>query len=60
MIKLGAHQSITGGYHQALKRIIKIGGTTLQIFSSSPQSWHFPKINLDEINNFKIKKNFSN
>lgn len=57
MMKLGAHQSIAGGYHQALKRIKNIGGNTLQIFSSSPRGWHFPKINLDDINQFlKLKR----
>lgn len=56
-MKLGAHQSIVSGYHQALVRIKKIGGNSLQIFSSSPRGWSFPKINLNDINQFlKLKK----
>ncbi|OGK09206.1 hypothetical protein A2767_06670 [Candidatus Roizmanbacteria bacterium RIFCSPHIGHO2_01_FULL_35_10] len=46
-MKLGAHQSIAGGYTQALERIKNIGGNCLQIFSSSPRGWSFTK--LDEV-----------
>ncbi|MCS6956806.1 MAG: deoxyribonuclease IV [Patescibacteria group bacterium] len=52
MIKLGAHQSISGGYQEALKRIKNIGGNCLQIFSSSPRGWSFAKIENNEIKNF--------
>lgn len=58
MIKLGAHQSISGGYSEALKRITSIGGNCLQIFSSSPRGWNFAKPTDDEISQFieaKIK-----
>jgi deoxyribonuclease-4 len=51
-IKLGAHQSISGGYSQALKRINNIGGNCLQIFSSSPRGWNFAKSNNKEIKKF--------
>lgn len=51
-LKLGAHQSIAGGYQEALKRIKNIGGNCLQIFSVSPRSWSFPSITEKEINNF--------
>ncbi len=51
-MKLGAHQSIAGGYHEALKRIKNIGGNCLQIFSSSPRGWSFPKITDEEIKKF--------
>ncbi|MFA6080975.1 MAG: deoxyribonuclease IV [Patescibacteria group bacterium] len=57
MIKLGAHQSISGGYSEALKRIGDIGGNCLQIFSSSPRGWNFAKPNEDEISQFvELKK----
>ena len=52
MIKLGAHQSISGGYSEALKRIAGIGGNCLQIFSSSPRGWNFAKPSDDEIKQF--------
>lgn len=43
-MKLGAHQSIAGGYHEALNRINNIGGNCLQIFSSSPRGWSFTNL----------------
>lgn len=56
MLKLGAHQSIAGGYHEALKRIHNIGGNCLQIFSSSPRGWSFAKTDENQIDQFlKIK-----
>jgi len=54
MIKLGAHQSIAGGYAQALERINNIDGNCLQIFSSSPRGWNFAKSSEDEIKKFLI------
>lgn len=56
MLKLGAHQSIAGGYNYALTRIKKIGGNCLQIFSSSPRSWQLIKISKEEINKFLESK----
>jgi deoxyribonuclease-4 len=52
MLKLGAHQSIAGGYSEALNRITNIGGNCLQIFSSSPRGWNFAKADINEINKF--------
>jgi len=54
MLNLGAHQSISGGYSEALKRIKNIGGNCLQIFSSSPRGWNFAKPTEDEIKQFLI------
>lgn len=56
MLKLGAHQSISGGFTEALKRIKKIGGNTLQIFSSSPRGWKNTEISNQEINKFRVLK----
>lgn len=56
MRKCGAHQSIAGGYDEAIKRIHNIGGNCLQIFSSSPRSWNFAKIDDYQASRFlKIK-----
>ncbi|MBI5122440.1 deoxyribonuclease IV [Candidatus Roizmanbacteria bacterium] len=52
MIRLGAHQSISGGYTQALERINNIGGNCLQIFSSSPRGWNFAKVDEQQISQF--------
>ncbi len=38
-ILLGAHVSITGGYIRALHKIRGMGGSSLQIFSTSPRGW---------------------
>lgn len=56
MIKLGAHLSISGGYHKALERIVKIGGNCLQIFSTSPRGWSFVKISGQQIQDFNSIK----
>lgn len=55
-MRIGAHQSIASGYSKALKRVKNIGGNCLQIFSSSPRGWSFPKLAQDEIENFLIEK----
>ncbi len=51
-MKLGAHQSIAGGYTEALKRIKNIGGNCLQIFSCSPRAWNFAKIDEKQVSEF--------
>ena len=38
-MRFGAHLSIVGGYHEALKRAQNIGANALQIFSSPPRNW---------------------
>jgi len=55
-MKLGAHQSISGGYDKALERITNIGGNCLQIFSSSPRGWTFANLDNTGINNFILLK----
>ncbi|MBI4009190.1 deoxyribonuclease IV [Candidatus Roizmanbacteria bacterium] len=57
MLKLGAHQSIEGGYTKALKRIKNIGGNCLQMFSSSPRGWNFTKIDEVDATEFVERKN---
>lgn len=58
-MNLGAHQSIAGGYSEALKRIKKIGGKCLQIFSSSPRGWSFTHLNEQDVKQFlKLKLEF--
>ncbi len=53
---LGAHQSIAGGYCEALRRIKNIGGNCLQIFSSSPRGWNLADPSNQEIKTFlKLK-----
>ncbi len=54
---LGAHLSIAGGYTNGLNNIRQIGGSALQIFSSSPRGWHFAKLTPQQIDDFvNLKK----
>lgn len=52
MHKLGAHLSVSGGYHNALNKTIEIGGNCLQIFASSPRGWNFSMPGEDQIKQF--------
>lgn len=53
---LGAHLSISGGYHKALESINEKGGNCLQIFSASPRAWNFAKPSEEMINEFMKAK----
>lgn len=56
---LGAHMSIAGGHEKAFERISSMGGSCLQIFSSSPRGWNLAKLDDSQIELFlKEKKNF--
>lgn len=57
MTLLGAHLSITGGYTNALRKIVEIGGNALQIFSSSPRGWNFARLTEAQIAEFIALKN---
>ncbi len=60
MLKIGAHLSISGGYHKALERIDVIGGNCLQIFSSSPRGWNSPTLTPEQKQQFiSVKKGLS-
>lgn len=51
----GAHVSISGGYEMALEKLAKMGGNTLQIFSSSPRSWQTASVDEATARSFKKK-----
>ena len=36
---LGTHESISGGLHKAIERIVSIHGTSSQIFSQNQRQW---------------------
>lgn len=55
-VKLGAHLSISGGYKNALKKTVEMGGNCLQIFSTSPRGWNFAKISDKETSQFTAFK----
>ena len=39
MMRLGAHNSIAGGHHNAVAECLAIGGDTLQIFCKNQRQW---------------------
>jgi deoxyribonuclease-4 len=47
-LKLGVHQSTSGGVSTAIERAARIGANTLQIFSSSPRMWRGHEISAEE------------
>lgn len=52
-ILVGAHVSIAGGLHKAIKRGEGIGCTAIQIFTKSTRSWFAKKITKEEVELFK-------
>ncbi len=54
---IGGHLSIAGGFKNALLNTKKIGGNSLQIFSTSPRNWNFTLPDVKEIEEFRILKN---
>ncbi len=55
-MKIGAHQSISGGFAVALESIASKGGNTLQIFASSPRFWSQPEVSDETAEKFKEAK----
>lgn len=56
-MKIGAHQSISGGFTVALESIAEKGGSALQIFASSPRFWTQPDVSDETAQAFVAKKN---
>ena len=50
---IGAHVSIAGGYHEAVKRVHGIGGNALQIFSTPPRGWKPAEVSDEECERFQ-------
>ena len=39
MMRLGAHNSIAGGHHNAVAECLSIGGEAMQIFCKNQRQW---------------------
>src|SRR6056297_2761881 len=52
-MRVGAHESIAGGVHNAVDDQIEDGGNCGQIFTHSPQVWQDPNIGDDEAEQFR-------
>jgi deoxyribonuclease-4 len=48
MMRLGAHNSIAGGHHNAVAECLAIGGETLQIFCKNQRQWKAKPITEEE------------
>lgn len=53
MMKLGAHNSIAGGLHNAIAECVSIGGDTLQIFCKNQRQWTAKPLTDDEVSAWK-------
>lgn len=52
-ILLGAHSSISGGYHKAIERADKIGCNVTQIFTKNTNQWKSRNVTIEDVNLFK-------
>jgi len=50
---VGAHVSVAGGVDNAIERQLDIGGNCGQIFTTSPQVWQHPDLEVDEVEQFR-------
>jgi deoxyribonuclease IV len=48
MMRLGAHNSIAGGHHNAVAECLAIGGDTLQMFCKNQRQWNARPITAEE------------
>lgn len=55
-MQIGAHKSAAGGYVKAAERVSDIGGTCLQIFSTSPRTWRVRDVSDEEVTEFKAAR----
>ncbi len=55
MLKIGAHVSISGGFHKAIDRENEIGGNCGQIFTHTPRGWKFSVPDENEGEKFRKK-----
>ncbi len=52
MFRIGAHVSISGGYHKAVDREVELGGNCGQIFAGSPRGWKVSQPDDEEAKSF--------
>ncbi len=53
MMRVGAHNSIAGGYHNAVAECVAIGGDALQMFCKNQRQWAAKPLNLDDAKAFR-------
>lgn len=50
---LGAHMSITGGVHRAFERGMRIGCTTMQVFTKNSNQWYASPLTAEDVRSYK-------
>jgi len=55
-LRFGFHISIAGGFSKVIEKAQKTGCETIQLFSRNPRGWKYNLLNLDEVEQFKIKR----
>lgn len=55
-MKLGAHQSIVGGFHHTADRAARIGLESVQIFTKAPQTWSEPTLLDTAVESFLVAR----
>jgi deoxyribonuclease-4 len=50
---LGAHMSVAGGIHEAVRRGAEVGATALQVFTKAPQRWAERELDDEEVEAFR-------
>lgn len=55
-MKIGAHQSIKGGFHKAIESAVQISLETVQLFTKSPQIWADPILDESQIHGFRAAR----
>lgn len=53
---LGAHMSIAGGKHLAVRRALDAGCTVLQIFVKNSNQWSAPELQEEEVRAFRVER----
>lgn len=56
MLRLGAHESISGGLFRALERGEAAGCESLQIWTKNSRQWHAPPLDSGEIDQFQAAR----
>jgi deoxyribonuclease IV len=52
-MKIGAHESIQGGFSRAVERAVADGCASMQIFTKSPQIWREPTVTGEDVAAFR-------
>jgi deoxyribonuclease-4 len=55
-MRIGAHESIQGGFHRAVERAVGDGCASVQIFTKPPQIWREPEVGAEAAATFRAAR----